>query len=149
MWIGGAAIMLVLLLVRFFAWTRETRPSGGLGWLESARRTSLAAAVSETAAPEPAAAPVTGGIGNVDEDDEHLAPTTPSSPAGPGRAAAPAPVATQDTVTQLVAAIRKVARMVPGAGEVIAAVCRLDYSRPGKPARTGAPAVMLPAQPER
>jgi hypothetical protein len=42
-------------------------------------------------------------------------------------------VATQDTVTQLTAAIRKVARVVPGAGEVVAAVCRLDYSRPGKP----------------
>jgi Transposase DDE domain/Transposase domain (DUF772) len=42
-------------------------------------------------------------------------------------------VATQDTVTQLTAAIRKVARVVPGAGEVIGAVCRLDYSRPGKP----------------
>jgi hypothetical protein len=42
-------------------------------------------------------------------------------------------VATMDTVTQLVAAVRKVARMVPGAGEVVAAVCALDYSRPGKP----------------
>jgi hypothetical protein len=42
-------------------------------------------------------------------------------------------VATQDTVTQLVAAIRKVARMVPGAAPVIAAVCKLDYSKPGKP----------------
>jgi hypothetical protein len=42
-------------------------------------------------------------------------------------------VATQDTVTQLVAAIRKAARVVPGAGAVIAAVCSLDYSRPGKP----------------
>jgi Transposase DDE domain/Transposase domain (DUF772) len=42
-------------------------------------------------------------------------------------------VATQDTVTQLVAAIRKVARVVPGAAEVIERVCRLDYSRPGKP----------------
>jgi len=42
-------------------------------------------------------------------------------------------VATQDTVTQLVAAARKVARVVPGAGEVIGRVCRLDYSRPGKP----------------
>src|SRR5271165_4170120 len=42
-------------------------------------------------------------------------------------------VATQDTVTQLVAAIRKVARVVPGAGAVIAAACTLDYSRPGKP----------------
>jgi hypothetical protein len=42
-------------------------------------------------------------------------------------------VATMDTVTQLVAAIRKVARVVPGAGEVAGRVCGLDYSRPGKP----------------
>src|SRR5512132_32110 len=43
-------------------------------------------------------------------------------------------VATQDTVTQLTAAMRKVARVVPGADEVIGRVCRLDYSKPGKPA---------------
>ena len=44
-------------------------------------------------------------------------------------------VATQDTVTQLVAAIRKVAREVPGAAGQIARVCTgHDYSRPGKPA---------------
>ena len=42
-------------------------------------------------------------------------------------------VATMDTVSQLVAAMRKVARVVDGAGGVIAAVCTLDYSRPGKP----------------
>ena len=42
-------------------------------------------------------------------------------------------VATQDTVTQLVAAIRKVARVVPGAAAVIAQVCKLDYSKAGKP----------------
>jgi Transposase domain (DUF772) len=42
-------------------------------------------------------------------------------------------VAIQDTVTQLVAAMRKVARAVPGAGEVIGGVCRLDYGKPGKP----------------
>jgi Transposase DDE domain len=43
-------------------------------------------------------------------------------------------VATQDTVTQLVSAIRRVAREVPGAAEQIAAVCTgQDYSRPGKP----------------
>src|SRR5436309_1990904 len=42
-------------------------------------------------------------------------------------------VATQDTVTQLVAAIRKVVRVVPGAGEVTGRVCRLGYSQPGKP----------------
>ena len=41
--------------------------------------------------------------------------------------------APQDTVTQLVAAMRKVARVVEGAAEVIARVCTLDYSRPGKP----------------
>jgi IS5 family transposase len=42
-------------------------------------------------------------------------------------------VATQDTVTQLVAAMRKVARLVPGARSVIERVARLDYSKPGKP----------------
>jgi DDE family transposase/transposase-like protein DUF772 len=42
-------------------------------------------------------------------------------------------VATQDTVTQLTAAVRKAARVVPGAAGVIAAVCTLDYSQPGKP----------------
>jgi hypothetical protein len=43
-------------------------------------------------------------------------------------------VATQDTVTQLVSAIRRVAREAPGAAEQIAAVCTgHDYGRPGKP----------------
>src|SRR6266513_185203 len=42
-------------------------------------------------------------------------------------------VATQDTVTQLVAAIRKVARMVPDAAAVVGEVCRGDYCRGGKP----------------
>jgi len=43
-------------------------------------------------------------------------------------------VATQDTVTQLIAAIRRVAREVPGAAEVVAAHCTgHDYDDPGKP----------------
>ena len=43
-------------------------------------------------------------------------------------------VATQDTITQLVAAIRRVGRVVSGAAGQIAAVCGgHDYSRPGKP----------------
>jgi hypothetical protein len=43
-------------------------------------------------------------------------------------------VATQDTITQLVAAVRRVGREVPGAAEQIAAVCTgHDYSVPGKP----------------
>ena len=44
-------------------------------------------------------------------------------------------VATQDTVTQLISAIRRVGREVPGAAGQIARVCtRHDYSMPGKPA---------------
>jgi hypothetical protein len=44
-------------------------------------------------------------------------------------------VATQDTVTQLIAAIRRVSREVPGAAAVIAEHCRAhDYGDPGKPA---------------
>jgi hypothetical protein len=44
-------------------------------------------------------------------------------------------VATQDTVTQLIAAIRRVGREVPGAAAVIAGQCRAhDYGDPGKPA---------------
>ncbi|MGH3124198.1 MAG: transposase [Streptosporangiaceae bacterium] len=43
-------------------------------------------------------------------------------------------VATRDTVTQLVSAVRRVAREVPGAAEQVAAVCTgHDYSVPGKP----------------
>jgi hypothetical protein len=43
-------------------------------------------------------------------------------------------VATQDTITQLIGAIRRVGREVPGAGEVIAVVCSgHDYRGAGKP----------------
>ena len=44
-------------------------------------------------------------------------------------------VATQDTITQLIAAIRRVGRAVPGAAGIITARCRAhDYDDPGKPA---------------
>jgi hypothetical protein len=44
-------------------------------------------------------------------------------------------VATQDTITQLIAATRRVRREVPGAAEIIAAQCHAhDYDDPGKPA---------------
>jgi len=43
-------------------------------------------------------------------------------------------VATQDTVTQLIAAVRKVRREVPGAAEVVSRVTSAhDYDDPGKP----------------
>jgi hypothetical protein len=45
-----------------------------------------------------------------------------------------ADAATRDTITQLVSAIRRCSRLVPGAPELIASVCTgHDYSQPGKP----------------
>jgi hypothetical protein len=44
-------------------------------------------------------------------------------------------VATQDTVTQLIAAVRRVRREVPGAAGLIARACHAhDWDDPGKPA---------------
>ncbi|MEU7864989.1 IS1182 family transposase [Nonomuraea sp. NPDC049141] len=44
-------------------------------------------------------------------------------------------VATQDTITQLISAIRRVARQVPGGAALVAAHCHAcDYTDPGKPA---------------
>jgi hypothetical protein len=59
-------------------------------------------------------------------------------------------VATQDTITQLVSAIRRVGRIVPGAAEAIAAVCTgHDYRSAGKPeidwAEPGAKDVLVSA----
>jgi len=79
MWIGGAAIMFVVIMATFFAWSRETRPSGGMGWLESARRANLAERITEGTVP--AAAPASGeaspakpvGTARSIDDDEHLA----------------------------------------------------------------------------
>lgn len=42
-------------------------------------------------------------------------------------------VARQDTVTQLIAQIRRVGREIPGAGVIVAALPGHDYSQPGKP----------------
>ena len=42
-------------------------------------------------------------------------------------------VARQDTVTQLIAAVRRVGRDVPGAEALITSVCLFDYAQAGKP----------------
>ena len=42
MWVGGAGLMFALMMTVFFAWSRETRADGGLGWLEAARRANFA-----------------------------------------------------------------------------------------------------------
>jgi len=81
MWIGGAAIMFVAIMVTFFEWTRETSPTGGMGWLESARRATLAERIGpgaananvNTAAIAEVTARAAREPGNVDDDDEQLA----------------------------------------------------------------------------
>ncbi|MGH3168417.1 MAG: cytochrome c oxidase assembly protein [Trebonia sp.] len=76
MWIGGAAIMFVMIMVVFYGWSRERRPSGGMGWLEAARRTSMADRFAEAAASSDAAAGTATQVrsrGNIDEDDDQLA----------------------------------------------------------------------------
>jgi putative copper resistance protein D len=80
MWIGGAAIMFAVIMVTFFQWSRETRPSAGMGWFESARRESIAERITE-ASPRAAASTevadrVTTGTArnaDVDEDEDQLA----------------------------------------------------------------------------
>ncbi len=76
MWIGGAAIMLVLILAVFFAWSRERRPSAGMGWLETARRVNLAAVTSEGVSAVPpgavGAVPVISESVDVDADEASL-----------------------------------------------------------------------------
>jgi putative copper resistance protein D len=91
MWVGGAGIMFGLVMAVFFAWSREKRSDGGLGWLESARRSNFATLVSshqdDSADPGPASPAATRpaatrpasarpasarGDESVD-DDEHLA----------------------------------------------------------------------------
>jgi hypothetical protein len=94
MWVGGAGIMFGLVMAVFFAWSREKRADGGLGWLESARRSNFAtlvsshqdasegpgpaatAATAATAGSGPAAGSAPAASGRREEnvdDDEHLA----------------------------------------------------------------------------
>ena len=96
MWVGGAGIMFGLMMAVFFAWSREKRDDGGLGWLEAARRSNFATLVSahqdaeishgrEPGAPARGAAPgpATSGLAQVGrstasgtesvDDDEALA----------------------------------------------------------------------------
>ena len=80
MWIGGAAIMFVVIMVTFFQWTRESRSSAAMGWLESARRASIAERIAESSPAGPAGDPARNGtqgassrLTDVDEDDDQLA----------------------------------------------------------------------------
>jgi cytochrome c oxidase assembly factor CtaG len=77
MWVGGAGLMFAVMMTVFFAWSREARADGGLGWLETARRANFATLVGahQPASPDGPDSPsraVPGGGESVD-DDEHLA----------------------------------------------------------------------------
>ena len=83
MWIGGDAIMLVLIMVVFIAWSGDDRGTvGGLGWLDAVRRARLAslgsAAVAGSARSAPVAGAGTGGAGT----GAILAGTASATPAG-------------------------------------------------------------------
>jgi putative copper resistance protein D len=76
MWVGGAAIMVVMIMVVFFSWTRERRPSGGMGWLESARRVNMADRFAEAVPGANAASGDEAPVrmrGSIDEDEDQLA----------------------------------------------------------------------------
>ncbi|MBO0819944.1 MAG: cytochrome c oxidase assembly protein [Nocardiopsaceae bacterium] len=78
MWVGGAAIMFVVIMCVFFAWSRERRPSGGMGWLESARQANMADRVAEampeaaTGSPARDAAAKPARRTSLDEDEDQL-----------------------------------------------------------------------------
>jgi hypothetical protein len=72
--------MFVVIMVTFFQWTRETRSSAAMGWLESARRTSMAERIAESSPAGPVGDPAPNGtkgatsrLTDVDEDDDQLA----------------------------------------------------------------------------
>jgi cytochrome c oxidase assembly factor CtaG len=80
MWIGGAAIMFVVIMVTFFAWAREPRSSAAMGWLEVARRSAMADRIGEAVPAAPAtiqaqARPVGQSTrpADVDDSDDQLA----------------------------------------------------------------------------
>ncbi len=77
MWVGGAGIMFALVMAVFFAWSREKRSDGGLGWLESARRANFATLVTahqdaNASRGGPPGAASASDAESID-DDEHLA----------------------------------------------------------------------------
>jgi putative copper resistance protein D len=71
MWVGGDAIMFVLMLCVFVLFLRDKRAQGSMGdWLEGARSHALADAVAHAGLTTPERAPRRG---QTVDDDEHLA----------------------------------------------------------------------------
>jgi cytochrome c oxidase assembly factor CtaG len=80
MWIGGDALMFVLIMIVFATWARDPRAvSAPHGWLESVRRANLEHLTATSQAGQPGASPGPGRPGSrgrgqaTADDDEHLA----------------------------------------------------------------------------
>ncbi len=72
MWVAGDGLMFALMMLVYLLWSMDDRAAvSGRGWLEAARRTSLASLV---AAHPPRSAPAAGGI---TDDSTAPAPETP------------------------------------------------------------------------
>ena len=84
MWVGGSAIMFVLIMVTFLAWSRKGQRADGHGWLEAARRANLehltgADVTLATSGAGPAGASRTGAAAS------RADPARPAAPGGPAR----------------------------------------------------------------
>ena len=70
MWVGGSAIMFVLIMFVFLGWSRQGQHSDSRGWLETARRASLEQlTASQQAVPAAPRSPRS----DIDEDEDQLA----------------------------------------------------------------------------
>ncbi len=73
MWVGGSAIMFVLIMFTFLAWTRQSQSVDSRGWLETARRVNL----------EQLTASHRGGHGRCTRSQAHPAPVRHRRGRGP------------------------------------------------------------------
>jgi putative copper resistance protein D len=90
MWVGGSAIMFVLIMVTFLAWSRRGQRADAHGWLEAARRASLehltgADVTLATSGAGPAGASRTGAAASRAAPVDPAGPARPAAPGGPAR----------------------------------------------------------------
>src|SRR5579875_695936 len=73
MWVGGSAIMFVLIMFVFLGWSRRGQYADSRGWLETARRASLEQ-LTTAGTPAAGATPATSRTQtHIDEDEDQLA----------------------------------------------------------------------------
>jgi len=80
MWVGGSAIMFVLIMVTFLAWSRRGQRADGRGWLEAARRDNL----NHLTGAGTSLAATGAGPGGVSRTGSGTSSAGSAGPAGPG-----------------------------------------------------------------